>query len=489
MLIKSLVLCEKDIRCKRVFSNGIIFLHSKNNSKGKTTFMRLLFYSLGYQIPSMRKLDFTKVKTVLEFEEKNRTFLVERNDNSFHVLVDGTTELDFALPAEHTAFLKYVFQEDNAALLSNILGFMYIDQDKGWSLLNRGTVIGKIKFNINELIAALNDVDISGLLEKEKRLLLEKNKYETIKNMQAAVDNVFEKNGDFVIPEVEKDIVNKIAYKRIEVQEIKSQISELNSAIMSQERLMNYLDNLNLVVSNGENVEIVVNRSTIVGAIPSTELLKARKSILSYEVDRIAREIQELQVELDEHRRKNDSIDLLSNSNKYSRTFYEFNSFLELNQANILDLIDEINKELSTVRTQISNNVKNNNNYIKEIYDKVFEYSKQLQVDDYIIKKEDFIFTTDLKSLSGTILSKIIFAFKLAFLKTIETKLNTKLIFAIDSPRSKEMDAQNYELVLKLIKKELADNQVFIATIFDVSDYKKKFEFTGLAICSDEVLV
>ena len=53
---------------------------------------------------------------------------------------------------------------------------MYIDQDKGWTLLNRGTVIGKIKFSIEELLAGLNGIDIDELIEKKSSLELNKKK-------------------------------------------------------------------------------------------------------------------------------------------------------------------------------------------------------------------------------------------------------------------------------------------------------------------------
>lgn len=482
MFIKSLLLVEDGIECNRTFPNGIVYLHSSNNSMGKTTFLRLLFYSLGYQIPSMRGINFEEIKTVIEFEEKNHSFRAERNNSSFHLIVDNNAEIDYALPAEHLAFLKYVFQEDNGAILSNILGFMYIDQDKGWSLLNRGTVIGRIKFNINELVAALNDVDISDLLEREKRLMQEKEKYETIKNMQNLTDIVFEENGEYVTPDIEKEALNRISYKRIEIQRIKKNLKELNDAISSQESLMNYLENLRLIVKNKDGVEIVVSRNNIIGALPNTELLKARKSILSYEIDKLDREIKEIEAGINDQKRKNESTDLFANSSKHNSMYGELNTFLAANQANISDLIEDAAKELASVRVQISNAVKSNNNYILKIYEKVYEYSKSLNVDDYIIQKEEYIFTKDLKSLSGTILSKIIFAFKLAFLKVIEDKMGTRLLFVIDSPRSKEMDADNYKLIMDLIYKELSSNQVFIATIYDVDYYQKKIEFTGQAI-------
>lgn len=481
MLIKSLLLVEDGIESYREFPNGLIYLHSTRNSKGKTTFIRLLLYSLGYQIPSMRGMDFSEIRTVIIFVEKGKTFKAERIGNSYHVTVNENITLDYSLPVEHIAFLQYVFQEDNIAVISNLLGFLYIDQDKGWSLLNRGSVIGRIKFNVEELIAGLNNIDISELLEKEKQLLEQKNKYETIKNMQSYVDVVFSKNGEFFSPEIDKELMNRISYKKIEIQRLKESIKELNSAIDSQERLLDYIDSMKLVVSEN-GVEIKVSKNSIKGAIPSTELLKARRSILSFEIDKISKEIKELEISLEEQKRKDASYDLLNSSSKHNMMYYELNSFLESNQANVSELIDDLKIELNKVRTQINNLIKNNNRYINDIYNKVYEYSKFLGVDDKIIQKENYIFTSDLRSLSGTILSKIIFAFKLAFLRVIEDKIETKFVFIIDSPGAKEMDKQNFELILKLMRKEIKDNQIFIATLFEIQDFDKKYDFDGLAI-------
>ena len=116
MIIKSIVLVEDGVECKRTFPNGVIYLHSNNNSMGKTTFLRLLFYSLGYAIPSMRGIEFSEIKTIIEFEEKDHSFKAERNDNSLHLIIDNNTEIDYALPAEHLAMIKYIFNEENAAV-------------------------------------------------------------------------------------------------------------------------------------------------------------------------------------------------------------------------------------------------------------------------------------------------------------------------------------------------------------------------------------
>ena len=56
------------------------------------------------------------------------------------------------LPAQELELHKLLFGNCNDDILLNLLGTFYIDQEKGWTLLNRGTVIGSVHFNIAELM-------------------------------------------------------------------------------------------------------------------------------------------------------------------------------------------------------------------------------------------------------------------------------------------------------------------------------------------------
>ena len=56
------------------------------------------------------------------------------------------------LPAQELELHKLLFGNCNDDILLNLLGTFYIDQEKGWTLLNRGTVIGSVHFNIEELM-------------------------------------------------------------------------------------------------------------------------------------------------------------------------------------------------------------------------------------------------------------------------------------------------------------------------------------------------
>jgi hypothetical protein len=67
-----------------------------------------------------------------------------------------------------------IFGIQNNEVLENLLGTYYLDQEKGWTLLNRGKVIGKIPFNIEKLIRGLSDrscQDLENQLSSVKREL------------------------------------------------------------------------------------------------------------------------------------------------------------------------------------------------------------------------------------------------------------------------------------------------------------------------------
>ena len=61
------------------------------------------------------------------------------------------------MPTEQTQALSYLFGISNIELLNNLLGTIYFDQEKGWTLLNRGTIIGSNRFSIEEFFRGLNN--------------------------------------------------------------------------------------------------------------------------------------------------------------------------------------------------------------------------------------------------------------------------------------------------------------------------------------------
>ncbi len=471
MIIKRLELKEGTAVSNDSFSENRNLIFSKTNTKGKTTYLRLLFYSLGYPIPNMKGIAFEKVETTIEFSEKGKDYTLMRNGNYLQLSVDSE-KLYFTLPSEHEALLSYIFQYENIKVLRNLLGFLYIDQDKGWSLLNRGTVIGRIKFSIEELLAGLNNIDISGLLDKRKNLEYDKNKYSALLNIQELSEQVYEHHGEIFLSDVEKDLSERIAYLSLKISNLNDSLREINALLQQEKQFFNYIDSMQLYVK-GPDGDIRVTSDTLVNAPASTEFLKARRSVLVTDIEKLKRQRGSLESQLSDYAIKNSQVSLIPQESKDDIINKKLASFSSIDQNMVTDLLAIAMEELRQVKRDIKDAVKKNNSYITKIYNYVCDYASRLNIEAQMVHKEDYIFTSDLKSLSGAVLQRMVFAFKLAFLKVIEEAMGTKLFMVIDSPKNKELDDDNTELIMNLIKEELCENQVFIASIYDFECEKR----------------
>ena len=479
MIIKQLILKEGMECSSDSFSEKRNLVFSETNTKGKTTYLRLLFYSLGYPIPNMKGISFEKIETTIVFSEKEQEYTVERNDNYLQLSV-GSEKLYFTLPSEHDAFLSYVFQYENIKVIQNLLGFLYIDQDKGWSLLNRGTVVGRIKFNIEELLAGLNHTDISDLLDKQKRLEYDKNKYSALLNIQELSEQVYEHHGELFVSDIEKDLSDKIAYINLKISNLNDSIKEIRDLLRKEKQFFNYIDSMKLFVKS-PNGDIPVSRDTLVNAPESTEFLKARQSVLVTDIEKLKRAKASLESQLSDYTIKNSQISFIPQESKGDIIDKKLASFSSIDQDMVSDLLTSVTEQLRQTKSKIKTTVKTNNSYITKIYNYVLDYATRLDVEEKMVHKEDYLFTSDLKSMSGAVLQKMVFAFKVAFLKVIEEAMGTKLFMVIDSPKSKELDDKNTELIMSLIKEELSDNQVFIASIYEF-DCENKIVINNAAI-------
>ncbi|CAI2554353.1 hypothetical protein AKUH4B102A_01150 [Apilactobacillus kunkeei] len=94
---------------------------------------------------------------------------------------------------------------------------------------------------------------------------------------------------------------------------------------------------------------------------------------------------------------------------------------------------------------------------------KIFE--EKLNVDDQLKNRPD-LFTSDIKSLSGTVYYKLAFCFKMAYIKIIEEHLNIKLPIVLDSPSGREVTGINVKNVIGILNDYFSDNQIIIASIY-----------------------
>ena len=134
------------------FDTGVNLIFSQKNSTGKTTFIRSLLYSLGFQIPNTELVKFENYEFFTEVEEKDKKFEIYRKEN--YLVINGK---EYDLPIEQKEAHSTLFDIQNNELLENFLGVHYFDQEKGWTLLNRGVIIGKNRFGIESYFRGLKN--------------------------------------------------------------------------------------------------------------------------------------------------------------------------------------------------------------------------------------------------------------------------------------------------------------------------------------------
>ncbi|WP_060863375.1 hypothetical protein [Paenibacillus riograndensis] len=200
MKIRKLVLEYDGIIKNFKFSTTFNLIHSYKNSAGKSTLLRFLFYSLGYNIPGTKKVKFQNCNVMCIFDNQYGTLQTKRSNNQIILSINNVEHSRYILPNEESELQSIIWGTNNEWVLKNILGSIYMDQEKGWTLLNRGTVIGSIHFNIEELVLGLSDRDVNDLRAKQQATEVELKKYRQLQNLLDYKKHLNELANDLAFP-------------------------------------------------------------------------------------------------------------------------------------------------------------------------------------------------------------------------------------------------------------------------------------------------
>ena len=96
----------------------------------------------------------------------------------------------------------------------------------------------------------------------------------------------------------------------------------------------------------------------------------------------------------------------------------------------------------------------------------VLKYAVELGIGSDTTIAASYLFTSNLKELSGAVLHKTVFAFRLAYITEIERAIGVKLPIILDSPSGKEVDQENINLMMDILKRDFSDHQIIISSIF-----------------------
>lgn len=462
MIFKSIRLKEGFIQRKITFTEGVNLIHSKKNSRGKTTLLRLILYALGYNIPNTKKIKFSncEVELVIDCETSGIISLLRYNNIAVEVTRDSEKQT-FVLPEQQNELHKIVFGTENVDILRNLLGAYYVDQEKGWTLLNRGIVIGSIHFNIEELIRGLSGCDCSELIQKEARLSRELTKYRQIFSIAQYRETI--EAGNLVTESYEEESEIAINQLLLHQKRLKVELRRIDNTLSDNKRFKKFVADMKLLVQSPDGSTFPVTENNIVGLNDAIDLLITKRKMVSAEFVTVSSQLERLEKEKDsEHEQL-----MFYESASLSEVFDKRIAKMPMNPIAIKQEMNRLEKDIKSIRNNISNITKSNNIVVSSISKDIVKYATELGLGDKDSIPITYLFTSNLKELSGAVLHKTAFAFRLAYIIAIENALKIRLPIILDSPSGKEVDQDNVKLMMEILKRDFADHQIIIASIFN----------------------
>lgn len=468
-----------------IFENNTI-ITSDENAKGKTTLLRFVLHALGYKIPSTKKVNMRRHKTVIEVVNSKKTMTITRNGESLEIkYLDGQTqEFDLNDDKNRLIVQSIIFDTKNYDLLRNLLMTMYIDQDKGWTLLNRGKAIGNNRFDVNDFIASLSGIDVGRINLEIKNIDNEIKKYSSIKKIITLkdefkpVDNKHDNQSD-----VEEK--NKLLAEKTELLNKKSQIERkiqsLEKIYNNNQELVNYLISYNFVIQHKNSEEFILSPDDIVDFDANQNILEFQMKTEYLYLDEIKKEIVDLDSKLKVYAQL---FDIEQN------TSHIINSIMvtDVDSISIDRVISSLGKQKSILKKEKKETVSLTNELIGKTMKLVEKFTRRLGVyEEFIGTENNYLFTSNLKVYSGSILHKIVFSYRLAFNIVASEVIGVSLPLIIDSPGSAELTMDSIREIISLAKDNFSDSQLIISTIY--KDVVNIFDENLINIHLDKMLL
>ena len=466
MIFNSIKITEGNVQRLIEFSDRNNLIHSISNSKGKTTLLRLLLYSIGYNIPNTKHIKFEdlEIETSIILDNGDNIILY-RISRDYIILRKGDEETTFILNSQEAELHKIVFNASNHDLINNLLGLFYFDQEKGWTLLNRGVVIGSIRFNIEELIRGVADIDCSELIKQRDTKKQDLLKYKQMFSVAKYQETIDVETNNFAHDSYNSRIDVSLNQCRMELNLLKTELRRINKVLKDNKTFKSFIAEIGLLIKTPEGQTLAVTEENIVGLNDTIDYLIAKRQMIISQY----KQLQNKLVEIERERRIEDiQLSFFDDEETISQIFDKRIANIPINEMAVKNGINRLEQEIKTINTRIkdvSQNAKNARHIISSIFANTKRYLSELNLNESKIT-ERYLFTSNLKELSGAILHKTVFAFRLACLAEVEKHLGVKFPIILDSPSGKEIDQKNIQAMIQILKRDFSENQIIIASIY-----------------------
>lgn len=139
---------------------------------------------------------------------------------------------------------------------------------------------------------------------------------------------------------------------------------------------------------------------------------------------------------------------------------------IPINEIAVKGVISNLEGEIRKIDSEIKRLTQTAKSVITSIFNNAKKYLIELGLDGESIS-QNYLFTSNLKELSGAILHKTVFAFRMSCLLEVEKQLNIRFPILLDSPSGKEIDHNNVETMINILNRDFSDNQIIVASIYE----------------------
>ncbi len=337
------------------------------------------------------KLANCHIKIKLELDDGSAVDISRFNKD---VIITKTKKsLRFTLPLQQIDYQKEIFGISEESFYRSLLGAFYIDQDRGWGLLNRGTVIGNNQFIIDVFLSSFADAEIRDYQERKYALEAECRKYKELINLLERQKSLENYAKDDVDTSVIESIQTEIDILKVKLNELNKESSRLKQVKQYNDDFRKYVDHLKILVKKN-NEEFTLTSDMIVSN-GNKELIETRLSIVYMDIDKTKKQLDNLSSQLNTYLNKKKT-DLVIES--YSVTPL---SKLDIDVVKLQSSIGVMSEAIRNLESKIKT-VIDSADYANKLNQLIMRNATFLNVERYISRSSNISMKKSIRTYSGT---------------------------------------------------------------------------------------
>ncbi|MGE7638705.1 hypothetical protein [Peribacillus frigoritolerans] len=168
-------------------------------------------------------------------------------------------------------------------------------------MLNRGIVIGSIRFSIEELVQGLSERDVTQLREKQQAIEIELKKYRQLQNIIEYKEHLAVGANNIAFPDFPSQLENQIQLLTFEKNELEVNLKSIENVKKDNTQFINFIEKMKLsVIDKNTGVTTPVTKETIVHFVDNQMYIDTRYNMLKIKLVTINKEMAKLNHQLSE---------------------------------------------------------------------------------------------------------------------------------------------------------------------------------------------